>query len=415
MPKKIIAIDASPNLRAEDVCLSLKELFTPWNWTKKNDLKALKDYFVEHYQVESTVVTQSGRAALYMLLSTILEPGDEAITQAFTCLVVPNAIAWAGGVPVFADIDRKNYNIDPVGLEKKITSRTRAVIVQHTFGIPAPLDEIQKICKQHNLILIEDCAHSLGAEYNGKLLGTSGDGAIFSFNQDKVVSGVSGGVAVAKNKEMGDKLKILETKLQHPKNSNILKSLLHPLIWFIALPLYDFLKIGKGIIFVAWKMRILGNTLTPAEQEGKMPKEILQTMSNSQARLVLQGLKRLEKENSRRIEIAERYRNELPFASIIHPESGKNTKPIYLRYPIQVENPQKLVSLARKNGIILGRWYNTPIFPWSVITKKYYSFGACPVAEEVGKKIVNLPTYPRLTDKDIDRVIKVVKEVYGNN
>jgi len=414
MLKKLIAIDASPNLIAEDVALSLKELFTPWNWTNKNYLKQLKDYFLEHHQVQDALITQSGRAALYMLLSTILEPGDEVITQAFTCLVVPNAIVWAGGVPVFVDIDRKNYNIDPVSLEKKITSKTKVVIVQHTFGIPAPLDEIQRICKQHGLILIEDCAHALGAEYDGKLLGSYGDGAIFSFNQDKVVSGVSGGVMVAKNKEIGDKFKTLETKLQPPKISSIFKSLLHPLVWFLALPLYEFLKIGKGIIFVAWKMRILGNTLTPAEQEGKMPKEILQTMSNCQARLVLQGLKRLDNDNIRRAEIAKRYRNELNFPSIVHPKLVDNIKPIFLRYPIQVEDPQKLLCLARKNGIILGKWYNTPIFPWNEIAKKYYSLGDCPVAEEVGKKIVNLPTYPRLNDKQVDRIIKIVKEVYGN-
>jgi len=416
MPKNLIAIDASPNLIAEDVMLSLKELFTPWNWNKKNYSRELQDYFSKHYQAREVLVTQSGRAALYILLSTFLEPGDEVITQAFTCLVVPNAIAWAGGVPVFADIDKKNYNIDLSSLEKKITKKTKAVIVQHTFGIPADLSEIQAICKKYGLMLIEDCAHALGAEYDGKLLGSFGDGAIFSFNQDKVVSGISGGALIIKNPEMAKKFKELNLNLQSPSNKHILKSLLHPLIWFLALPLYSFLSIGKGIIFWAWKVHLLGNTVTPLEQKGEMPKEITESLSNPQARLVLQGLKRLERDNLRRIEIAKRYKKELlALTSIIHPEEAKKTKPIYLRYPVQTDSPRGLLSLARNNGIILGKWYDQPIFPWNETAQKYYHLGECPLAERAGQKIINLPTIPHLKDADVDRIIKVIKQAYGKN
>lgn len=411
---KIIAIDAAPNLIREDVSLSLKELVTPWNWNKKKYLKELQDYFLTNYHAREVLVTQSGRAALYILLSTILEPGDEVITQAFTCLVVPNSVVWAGGVPVFADININTYNIDTVDLEKKITKKTKAVIVQHTFGIPADLFEIQAICKKHNLMLIEDCAHALGAEYDGKLLGSFGDGAIFSFNQDKVVSGVSGGAMIIKNPEIAKQFKNLKLKFQPSEKKYIFKSLLHPLIWFFALPLYNFLSFGKGIVFIAWKTRILGNTVTPSEQKGEMPKEITRSLSNPQARLVLQGLRRLEKDNLRRIEIAKRYKEELNFSSITHSEVNKNTKPIYLRYPIRVESPRGLLSLTRKNGIILGEWYDQPIFPWNETAQKYYNLGDCPVAEKAGQKIINLPTFPRLKDAEVDRIIKVIKRVYGN-
>lgn len=415
MPKKLIAIDASPNLIAEDLMLSLKELFTPWNWTKINYLKELRDYFLKQYNAREVLVTQSGRAALYILLSTAINPGDEVITQAFTCLVVPNSIAWAGGVPVFADIDRENYNFDLVSLEKKITKKTKAIVVQHTFGIPGNLSGIQAICKKHDLMLIEDCAHALGAEYEEQLVGSFGDGAIFSFNQDKVVSGVSGGALIIKNPEMLKKFKELNLDLQSPSHKHILKSLLHPLIWFFALPLYNFLNIGKGIIFLAWKVRLLGNTVTPLEQKGERPREITQALSNPQARLVLQGLKRLERDNLRRVEIAKKYKQELNFPSIIHPGEAKNTKPIYLRYPVQVKGPRGLLSLARRNGIILGKWYDQPIFPWNETSQKYYNLGECPVAEKEAQKIINLPTMPHLKDTEVEEIIKVIKQAYGKN
>jgi perosamine synthetase len=415
MPKKLIAIDASPNLTAEDLMLSLKELVTPWNWNKKNYLKELHDYFLKQYNAKEALITQSGRAALYILLSTAIKPGDEVITQAFTCLVVPNSIAWAGGVPVFADIDKKNYNFDLVSLEKKITKKTKAIIVQHTFGIPGNLSEIQAICKKHGLMLIEDCAHALGAEYEGELVGSFGDGTIFSFNQDKVVSGINGGALIIKNPEMLKKFKELNLDTQSPSRKHILKSLLHPLIWFFALPLYNLLSIGKGIIFLAWKVRLLGNTVTPLEQKGKRPKEITQSLSNPQARLVLLGLKRLEKDNLRRVEIAKKYKQELNFSSIIHPEESKNTQSIYLRYPVQVEGPKGLLSLARRNGIILGRWYDQPIFPWNETSQKYYNLGECPVAEKKAQKIINLPTMPHLKNEEVETVIKVIKQAYGKN
>ena len=246
-------------------------------------------------------------------------------------------------------------------------------------------------------------------------MGSLGDGAIFSFNQDKEVSGVSGGAMIIKNPEMAKKFKTLKINLQPSGKSHIFKSLLHPLIWFFALPLYDFLGIGKGIIFMAWKMHLLGNTVTPTEQRGERPKEITEALSNPQARLVLQGLKRLERDNLRRVEIAKRYKEELDFSSIIHPEVNKNTKPIYLRYPIQAEGPRGLLSLARSNDIILGRWYEQPVFPWNEAALKYYHLGECPVAERVGQKIINLPTMPRLKNIEVDRIIKVVKKAYGKN
>lgn len=412
---KIIAIDAAPNLRNEDVLLSLKSLFAPWNWKNKKNNLELTDYFNKKFGAKKTIVTNSGRAALYMLISTAIAPGDEVITQAFTCLVVPNAISWAGGIPIFVDIEKDTYNIDPSDLKKKITKKTKVVIVQHTFGISANLSEIKKICKENNLILIEDCAHALGAEYKGKLLGTYGDGVIFSFNQDKVVSGVSGGVIIINNSEIVEKFDNLKFTLQSQNYLKIFKSLLHPLLWSVALPFYNIFNIGKGIIFISWKIGILGNTVTPLEQKGKMPHNILQSLSSPQSELALQGLKRLEKENKRRMEIAQRYKNELNFATIIHPKIEKDSKAIYLRYPIQVEESQELFKLARKKEIILGKWYDKPIFPWNDVAQKYYAYDTCPVAEEVGKMIINLPTIPRMNDCEVDRIIEIVKEKYGRN
>ncbi|MGI0148096.1 MAG: DegT/DnrJ/EryC1/StrS family aminotransferase, partial [Thermoplasmata archaeon] len=122
-----------------------------------------------------------GRVALYAILRT-LEIGheDEVILPAFTCVVVPNAVRFAGATPVYADIVPGGYNLDPAGVERAVTPRTRAIIVQHTFGIPADLDPLLEIARRHGLAVIEDCAHSLGSEYRERGVGTFGLAAFFS-------------------------------------------------------------------------------------------------------------------------------------------------------------------------------------------------------------------------------------------
>lgn len=415
MSKQLIAIDASPNTQTEDILLAINMLAKPWSWQKSESVKKLEEYFVENYNACLAFTVESGRSALQLLLSSIVNPGDEVLIQAFTCLAVPNAVSWAGAKPVFVDITANTYNIDPKDLRKKITKKTKVVVVQHTFGIPAEITEIKKICDEYKLTLIEDCAHALGAIYNDKLVGTYGDGAIFSFNQDKVISGVQGGMLIVKNKKIAQKLASQINALENPSRIAILKLLLHPLIWSLALPLYEKALLGKGIIFAARKIGIFGNTITTNEQNGINPKQKTQNISDIQAKLILIALSRLQRDNLKRIEITNIYKKELSFLPIIFPELVNKSQPIYLRYPIQVKNSEKIFKIARKEGIILGKWYETPIFPWTTGAKKYYKEGTCPMAEKVGGTVVNLPTYPRLNMNDVKRVIFAIKKAYENN
>jgi len=122
-----------------------------------------------------------GRVALYALLKAIgIHPGDEVILPGFTCVVVPNAIIYLGGKPVYADIDPKTFNIDTAKIEGKITDNTTAIIAQNTFGLSSDLDPILDIGKRYNLKVIEDCAHGYGGSYKGKANGTVADAAFFS-------------------------------------------------------------------------------------------------------------------------------------------------------------------------------------------------------------------------------------------
>ncbi|MCA1928241.1 MAG: aminotransferase class I/II-fold pyridoxal phosphate-dependent enzyme, partial [Calditerrivibrio sp.] len=154
-----------------------------------------------------------GRVALYAILKSMgIGDKDEVILPGFTCVVVPNAISYTGAIPVYVDIDIKNFNIDVDKIEEKISKNTKAIIAQHTFGIPAEMDEIKKLCKKYNLFLIEDACHCLGSKYKGEELGTIGDASFFSSQWSKPITTGLGGWAKINNDEL---LKKMEKEYEH--------------------------------------------------------------------------------------------------------------------------------------------------------------------------------------------------------
>ena len=175
---KTVSISLSPNTEKDDVNLAIKERFKK---SKKNYIEIFENNFKKHLSFKYVFSLNSGRSALMLILKALdIKAHDEIIVQAFTCNAVINPILQKKAKPIYIDVD-KTLNIDPKKIEARITKKTKAIIIQHTFGYPAEIEEIQKIAKKHNLFLIEDCAHALGAKYNNEYCGTFGDVAFFSF------------------------------------------------------------------------------------------------------------------------------------------------------------------------------------------------------------------------------------------
>ena len=226
--------------------------FLPWNWLKikqGHKVKELEERFRGLLGVKYAQAFYNARGALYFGLKGLgIGQNDEVIIQAYTCVSVPNAIMALGAKPVYVDISLADLNIDPFKIEEKITSQTKAIIVQHTFGLPADMANISAIAKKHKLFLIEDCAHALGAKFNNKPVGGNGDFSIFSFGRDKVISSVNGGMLITNNQAIYDNL---PKNLPYPKFCEIFKNLLYPLIALKSRLTYDFLALGKFIIFAS--------------------------------------------------------------------------------------------------------------------------------------------------------------------
>lgn len=173
----------------------------------------LEKMFVDMFHVNYAVSTSNCTDALHLCcLVSGVKPGDEVICPSLTFAASANCIRYAGATPVFCDIvGPEHINIDPKEIEKKITDKTKAILVVHMAGFPCKIDEIMAIAKKHNLKVIEDACHGPLSEYKGKKLGTIGDCAAFSFFSNKNISTGEGGMFISNNKEMADKARLLRS------------------------------------------------------------------------------------------------------------------------------------------------------------------------------------------------------------
>lgn len=413
MFKPPIAISLSPNTQEDDVWETLKVLLQPWCWKEGRACKIVEEWFNKYFGVDKVYLFNSARSALYTLLKALeIGDDDEVLVQAFTCVAVADPVIWAGAKPIFVDID-ESLNINPGALEKHISDRTKAIIVQHTFGIPAQIEKIKKITQKYNLVLIEDCAHALGASYQGKKLGSFGDFAFFSFGRDKIISSVFGGGLMINGrcKMQNAKLKEIYEKLHYPSYFWILQQLLHPIAFAMILTLYD-IVIGKLLLFTLQKLHLLSKPVYREEYYGDKPNIFPAKYPNALANLLSVQLEKLEVYNQSRICKAKFYFDRL--------KTYKNIKlpvyydgAIYLRFNILLDSAAQLLDLTKRHNILLGNWYRKVVDPKGVDYKKIgYKIGSCPNAEKAAKLSVNLPTYPRLTENDLQKILDAI-ETYG--
>ncbi|MDA1169453.1 MAG: DegT/DnrJ/EryC1/StrS family aminotransferase [bacterium] len=409
--KRPIAISLSPNTSQDDVALAWRLLFLHMYWKDKKILSRAAESIVRLFPGHFVTLTSSGRQALFDLMrSYSITKGDEVIVQAFTCIAVPEPILWTGATPIYADIAKDSYSFDPEDVKKKITQRTKAIIVQHTFGIPGPIEEIVALAKEHNIIVIEDCALALGVLHNGKMLGTFGDAAILSFGRDKCISSIYGGAVITKDIHRTKTLQAMQNARQLPPKKWVLQQLFHVVLFAFVLPIYFWYGMGKALLVLAQKLHLISRAYSVEERKGKRPDHIDYSYSPALGLLLLKQLEKLDAMNTRRQEIVSRYEKEL---SVPTPGVGNVCLPL-LRYPVQVDNPREILLDAKVHNMLLGDWYDAPLVPGSASMANFqYEKGSCPVSEETAKHIINLPTYASLTDTQVTSIIAFMNQ-YGN-
>lgn len=411
----MIHTSLSPNVTFKDILLALSYFIFPWkwmSWRKGKFINRFENNFKRYLEVKHVSSFDSGRSALLAILKALeIKEEDEVLLQAYTCVVVPNAVLAVGAKPVYVDVELNGFNLDARDLESKITPLAKAVIIQNTFGVPADYKEILRVAKKHKLKIIEDCAHSLGAEYNRKKIGTIGDVSFFSFGRDKMISCVFGGITATNNPIFGEKLTFFQKTLPYPNCWRVLQNLLHPIVFAMALPIYNCFNLGKGLIVMAQKLKIISLALGKEEKRGKFPNFMPAKLPNALCEIALHQLELLERFNAHRKKIALFYLENLKSKALKLPKLSfdKKVSAAPLRYTILSTKRNLILSEAKKQRIYLGDWYDWVIAPKDVdLGTLGYKVGMCPVAEKKALLSFNLPTHRRVS---LDKAKQLVEFV----
>jgi len=412
----MINLNLAPNETFSDALTSFLLLFQPWRWKRGKEQDKIKKEILKKLLNVSRLTFNvslflSGRSALYHLLKSLnLKKGDEVLVQAFTCEAVVLPIVALNLKPVFYDIEKQSFSANPIDLEKKLSKKSKVVILQHTFGItPSQREKILSIIRKHNLVLIEDIAHGINISkikmQNAKL---KNHFYLLSFGRSKSLSSVFGGAIVTNNKTIAKKLDSLN--LSYPSYSLIFKLLLYKPIVFLIKLTYN-IYLGRPIHFFAQKFNLLIPEITKKERAGEYDTLFDKKYPNALAILLLNQLKRLEKIQDQRKRIVNFYLKNLNYVS----RSTLYVSQPLIRFPLLIKNRDKILQNLAKKGIFLGRWYDSPVAPKGFPLEKVgYRWGSCPVAEEVCQKIINLPTN-NIKLNEAEKLIDTLNDVIYEN
>jgi perosamine synthetase len=346
--------------------------------------------------VSHLITFASGRNSLRAILKGLeIGEDDEVIVPGFTCVVVPYTILHCGAKPVYVDI-RRDYRMNLDGLRAAITPRTKVIIAQHTFGLPERMPDILSLAKARGIRVIEDCAHVLpGSAHGGKLLGTWGDAAYFSFERGKTISGGWGGAAVTHDDTIGIRLQQLKQNVPASSRDDNLRIGARLLLTILMHDpnLYPLVSLIRGSLS---RKGVFPNAVPPGECRGEPPEEILGRLADIQGSLLLRQLKRLSSIRERRRACVKTFAERL---------GGPGTDLPLMWYPLQVRNRDEAVEQFRKHQIELRRWAAPLTPPTCDTARALYQWGSCPSAEEISRGCVALPTM--LKKADLERVLTV--------
>lgn len=337
----------------------------------------LADYVGAKYAVTFSNGTAALHGACY---AAGIGAGDEVITSPLTFAASANCILYQGGKPVFADIDEQTYNINPKEIEQKITEKTKAIIPVHFTGQPCALDEIDDLAKKHQLIIIEDAAHALGAEYKQRKIGSISDMTMFSFHPVKHITAGEGGAITTNSRVYYEKL-IQFRSHGITRDSNIMKDNHGP--WY-------------------YEMHFLGYNYR---------------LTDIQAALASSQLKKADKFLALRMNYASMYNEAFKRTSgITIPFQQVNGQSSWHLYVLRLElekltGNRKEILRALINKNIGVNVHYIPVYLLPYYQELGYKQGLCPKAENLYEQVITLPLFPAMTEDDVNDVIEAVKEV----
>lgn len=352
-----------------------------------------------------------GRVCLYAALRAMrIQPGDEIIVPGYTCFVVPAAIMATGAKPVFADIDPHTYNLTSAEVRRLTNDRTKALIVQHTYGIPCEMNAILEWADRGGIQIIEDCCHTFGSRYGEKQCGTFGSAAFFSGQWNKPFSTGLGGILLVQSDGVARLVReIAEREMVTP-------SFITDIRLKLQLLLHDRFVTPQSALLLSRLYRILSGTglmagsSSSAEFEGAIPANYFMGMARSQAQRGVREMETIHENIQHRKTLTAFYSTALPSLSFVPLQIPNEESATLLRYPVRVRNKNEILKTAERHHIEIGSWFETPLHPLRESAAHYgYIEGLCPQSERAARETVNLPTHPRISLAEAHRILDFLK------
>jgi dTDP-4-amino-4,6-dideoxygalactose transaminase len=383
--------------------------------------------FIENIKSDKSFLFYRGRNALYALLKAMrIGQSDEVIFQVFTCVHVPTPVISLGATSVYVDIDPGTFSIDPDKIEERITDKTRAIIVQHTFGIPAEMDRILDIARRYNLWVIEDCCHALGSRYSGQEVGTFGDAAFYSFGWHKPIVLGWGGPAVVNNPILKQKMKELHDDFVPPSLRKLIVLHIQYVIYnlLVTPALFSTMRdIYQNPRVVRLMAGIYGKRKTEISRDGQVGAPRARKLQGDvdlsykkrviafQERRLFRKLDKFDSMVAHQKWVVSRYDELFSQTGYDLLELDGRFEPIYYKYPLLSDCKKVIFEKARQARIELSNMFRSPLYSprykanWESLG---YRKGMCPISESVADRIVPLSVHSKIRAKEIERTIALL-------
>lgn len=335
----------------------LEAIKSRWISSQGPFVERFEKAFSNYIGTKTSSTCSNGTVALQLAYQACgVGKGDEIIVPAFTFVATANAATYLGAKPVFADVDAKNWTLDPERIEEKITKKTKAIVPVHIYGVPCDMKPIMEIAENHGLKVIEDCAEAHGAEYHGKKVGRFGDCAAFSFFANKIITTGEGGMVVSNNEEIFQRVGFLKNHGMDPQ-----KRYWHP-------------EVGYN-----YRMTAL------------------------QAAFGLGQLEKIEEIIEKKQKIRARYKKELDSEHICFQESPPNTRCVWWINSIRVPSSARdaLISFLKEKKIDSRRvFYSLEELP------PYKNSKPLPISFDLSQRGLSIPSGPFLSNAQLQKVIE---------
>ena len=325
--------------------------------------EAFEKVFAEYCDSKYCIGVGNGLDALFLSLKALgIGAGDEVIIPSNTYIATALAVTYVGAIPVFVEPDIRTFNIEPSRIEEAITEKTKAIMPVHLYGQPCDMDPILTIAKKHNLYIIEDCAQAHGATYKGKVIGSFGDAAGFSFYPGKNLGALGdAGATVTNNRELAEKVRALGNYGSDYKYHHIYK----------------------------------GNN---------------SRLDELQAAFLAAKLPHLNRMNEERRRIAQKYIDGIKNEEVILPYIPEYANPVWHIFGIRCKRRDELEKFLNEAGIGTNKHYPIPMHLQECYKNLDFKEGDFPIAEEISATELSLPMYYGMTDEEIQYVIDKVNE-----